>query len=333
MELLQQKLEAWLGKCGIVNRDDVILYAARLAKLGVNEPVDLAKEAEEVWTKDIKPLHIKKIKKGIKALLKREKRDALCTEVNGFIDRARLVIDESPKGCLGRGGNGEVFRGTLDGRAVAIKRLRQGQTHHEGDFAREAKNLRKLRHPNMLVYIGWNNSEEFLLVTELMLNGSLYHCIKRKPGTYAWAQLGAQVALDTSKALSYLHEQRIVHFDVKSHNILLSDDGRVAKLGDVGLLKKMVDTMTTAPAAFTPLYTAPEIKWGRKVNEKCDIYSLGMVMSVIYCQREPEFGEGRLDYTNAAVWFCELLDLMMHDDPSQRPCAQDVQRTIEAHLD
>ena len=70
-----------------------------------------------------------------------------------------------------------------------------------------------------------------------------------------------------------------------------------------------------------------------QVNEKCDIYSLGMVMSVIYCQREPEFGEGRLDYTNAAVWFRELLDLMMHDDPQQRPRAQDVQRTIEAHLD
>ena len=40
------------------------------------------------------------------------------------------------------------------------------------DFAREAKNLRELRHPNMLVYIGWN-SKEFLLVTELLLNGSL----------------------------------------------------------------------------------------------------------------------------------------------------------------
>ena len=82
-------------------------YATRFAELGIDEPADLAEEQEEVWTRDIKMMHLRKIKRGIEALRKGDTDtsqqltiestlrpsesidDALCTEVHGFIDRAR----------------------------------------------------------------------------------------------------------------------------------------------------------------------------------------------------------------------------------------------------
>ncbi len=78
-----------------------------------------------------------------------------------------------------------------------------------------------------------------MLVTEYLARGDLWHALQRLPadggpGIFAWHRWGRRIALDIARGLCFLHGLGIVHFDLKSHNILLAADG-TAKIADVGL--------------------------------------------------------------------------------------------------
>ncbi|KAL5989737.1 hypothetical protein ACLOJK_010631 [Asimina triloba] len=153
------------------------------------------------------------------------------------------VATEDFKDRLGGGGFGSVFRGALeDGTRIAVKRLdNRGQGMKE--FLAEVETMGNIHHFNLVRLIGFCSEESCqLLVYEFMSNGSLDTWIfnSQRNREIEW-QTRKKIVLGIAKGLTYLHDeclQRIIHLDIKPHNILL-DDNFNAKVSDFGLSKQM----------------------------------------------------------------------------------------------
>ncbi|KAG0462918.1 hypothetical protein HPP92_021394 [Vanilla planifolia] len=194
---------------------------------------------------------------------------------------------------LGQGGFGTVFRGTLNGIDIAVKRLNAvGQGKKE--FLVEVQTIGAIHHVNLVRLIGFcAEKAQRLLVFEYLPNGSLEKWIFRKAEDCAldW-QTKRKIIIQIAKGLAYLHEecrQRIAHLDIKPQNILLDQDFNV-KVADFGLAK-LIDrdeSQIVTRMRGTPGYLAPE--WLTSIiTEKVDVYSFGVVVLEII------FGRKNLD--------------------------------------
>ena len=106
-----------------------------------------------------------------------------------------------------------------------------------------------------------------VLVTEYMEKGDLCSAIARAPEKCSWERLGKKMALDIARGLAFLHARNIVHFDLKSGNVLLNNSN-TAKLADVGLAKILTDAHGSNLVTFlatadlgTFAWAAPEVKF------------------------------------------------------------------------
>jgi serine/threonine protein kinase len=178
---------------------------------------------------------------------------------------------------IGSGAYGVVYRGLdkTNGAFLAVKEIYCGQDVVGGmtDVVSEVQILQRLRHPNIVRYVGaailW---DRLYIFTEWVSGGSL---------TQILAQFGqlpvglvAQHTLQILKGLAYLHNQGIVHRDIKGQNILVSKDGRI-KLADFGAAR-LLKNITKGPALFgTPAFLAPEVITNERCDIKADIWSLG----------------------------------------------------------
>ncbi|HLV97610.1 MAG TPA: protein kinase [Ktedonobacterales bacterium] len=188
---------------------------------------------------------------------------------------------------LGRGGMGQVYRARdprLE-REVAIKVLADALSKEPGyleRFRREARAVAKLNHPNIVpVYDFGEQGNLTYLVMPLIPGGTLRDYLaqrRRLPLAEALAIL-EQVA----SALQYAHERGLVHRDVKPANILMSAEGRalLSDFGIVRLVEKGDSSATlTRMGAFvgSPEYAAPEMVTGAPVDQRVDLYALGVVL-------------------------------------------------------
>lgn len=152
----------------------------------------------------------------------------------------------SEQNILGRGGFGVVYRGELeDGTQVAVKRMEAAVVSSKGlsEFESEIAVLTKVKHRHLVGLLGFcAEGMERLLVYEYMPQGNLgqhlfeYKDISEKPLTW---KMRLTIALDVARGLEYLHNlahRSFIHRDLKSSNILLTDDFR-AKVSDFGLVK------------------------------------------------------------------------------------------------
>ncbi|KAJ1275440.1 hypothetical protein BS78_05G135600 [Paspalum vaginatum] len=169
---------------------------------------------------------------------------------------------------LGRGGFGVVFKGTLNGKLVAVKRCDSGTMGTKGlqEFMAEIDVLRKVRHRHLVALLGYcTHGNERLLVYEYMSGGTLreHLCDLQQSGytPLTWTQR-MTIALDVARGIEYLHglaQETFIHRDLKPSNILLDQDLR-AKVSDFGLVKLAKDTdksmMTRVAGTFG--YLAPE---------------------------------------------------------------------------
>jgi len=114
----------------------------------------------------------------------------------------------------------------------------------QGDgFQKEISILKSCRDANIVQFQGaYLGPERTLLVTEYMEGGNLMENLTR--GRVTWWRRGRKIAIDVAKGLVYLHSRRIVHFDLKSPNILLARDG-TGKIGDVGMAKILARNYVT----------------------------------------------------------------------------------------
>ncbi|KAH7657793.1 Non-specific serine/threonine protein kinase protein [Dioscorea alata] len=183
---------------------------------------------------------------------------------------------------VGIGFFGEVFRGIWNGTDVAIKVFLEQDltTENMEDFCNEISILSCLRHPNVILFLGACMKPPHLsMVTEYMEMGSLYYLIhmsgqKKK---LSWRKK-LKFIRDICKGLMYMHRMKIVHRDLKSANCLVNKYWTV-KICDFGLSRVMTDVpMRDESSAGTPEWMAPELIRNEPITEKCDIFSLGVIM-------------------------------------------------------
>ncbi|KAM1462839.1 hypothetical protein ACFX15_046113 [Malus domestica] len=183
---------------------------------------------------------------------------------------------------VGIGFFGEVFRGVWNGTDVAIKVFLEQDLTAENmeDFCNEISILSRLRHPNVILFLGaCTKPPRLSMVTEYMEMGSLYYLIhlsgqKKK---LSWRRR-LKMLRDICRGLMCMHRMKIVHRDLKSANCLVNKHWTV-KICDFGLSRIMSETnMKDSSSAGTPEWMAPELIRNEPFTEKCDIFSLGVLM-------------------------------------------------------
>lgn len=184
---------------------------------------------------------------------------------------------------IGEGGMAVVYKSKdrLLNRFVAIKILRPEYTKDSqfvDSFRKESQAAAGLQHSNIIsVYDVGHEGNIHFIVMELVDGKPLSDIIKeRAPMDYKSA---IEIAKQVASALSLAHENNIIHRDIKPHNIMITKDG-TAKLGDFGIAKAVSDATLTETSKIigSVHYFSPEQARGAYVDERSDIYSLGIVM-------------------------------------------------------
>ena len=214
-------------------------------------------------------------------------------EIRRYRDNPHWVIQreevEVTKEVLGKGGWGEVKVGLFRGTRVAVKCL-----HHEivsefylELFSREMEIASRVRHPNLLQFIGATKVGNPIIVTELMPT-SLRNELQKSP--MARPQV-MSIGIDVASALNYLHlwkPQPILHRDVSSANVLLEQSigyqwrAKVSDYGSANLLDKV---QTAGPGS--PVYSAPEATTPSLHSPAMDVYSFGILLMEMSIGRFP----------------------------------------------
>ncbi|CAN4097585.1 unnamed protein product [Withania somnifera] len=200
---------------------------------------------------------------------------------------------------LGRGGFGAVYRTVLgDGHPVAIKKLTVSSlVKSQEDFEREVRKLGKVRHHNLVTLEGyyWTPSLQ-LLIYEFVAGGNLYkHLHEGSDGCFlSWSER-FNIILGTAKSLAHLHQMNVIHYNLKSSNILIDSSGK-PKVADYGLarLLPMLDRYVLSSKIQSALgYMAPEFACKSvKITTKCDVYGFGvLVLEVVTGKRPIEYME------------------------------------------
>ncbi|MGE0492684.1 MAG: serine/threonine-protein kinase [Vulcanimicrobiota bacterium] len=200
---------------------------------------------------------------------------------------------------VGRGGTAEVYRATgQDGLDVAVKIMRgsEGDSEEAERFRREIKACLKLVHPNLARIYDWGETSQgrLYLVSELLVGETLSARLRKEPVGSGRDQLLATVLPDVGEALAYLHDECVVHRDVKPGNIFLTNSGKT-KLIDLGLARGgELQTMTrTGVALGTPHYMSPEQVSG-DYTPQSDQYALGVIAYEIVTGERPYQGDDSL---------------------------------------
>jgi serine/threonine protein kinase len=190
-------------------------------------------------------------------------------------------------GELGRGAMGVVYKAedpNLD-RVVALKTIvieadAEGRKEYEKRFFLEAKAAGKLNHPNIVTVYDFGEEEGVaFLAMELVEGKDLREQLKDKKGEGLPAGDAVDIAQQIAEGLGYAHERGIVHRDVKPGNIMLQPRGQ-AKIMDFGLARMRVADHKTSTGMVlgTPKYMSPEQVAGLPVDQRSDIFSLGIVL-------------------------------------------------------
>ncbi|KAK2972905.1 hypothetical protein RJ640_026657, partial [Escallonia rubra] len=211
----------------------------------------------------------------------------------GF-ERGRMVFFEGAKRfeledllrasaeMLGKGGFGTAYKAVLDdGNVVAVKRLKEAVVGGKREFEQHMEVLGRLRHPNVVGLKAYYFArDEKLLVYEYMGNGNLFWLLhgNRGPGRTPldWTTR-LKIAAGSARGLAFIHSSckslKLTHGNIKSTNILLDKSGN-ARVSDFGLA--VFAPPTTGPKSNS--YRAPEILDGKKITQKADVYSFGVLL-------------------------------------------------------
>lgn len=194
-------------------------------------------------------------------------------------------------GCIGRGAYGEVrkcqHKETKVQRAVKIINKNCLEEEEKNKMLTEIDILRKMDHPNILkLYEFFQDEKRYFLVTEICKGGELFDKISDE--SYFNEHDAANLMKQVLSAINYCHSRKIVHRDLKPENLLLDADVENPKIKiiDFGTSQQYDPTKKMTQKFGTPYYIAPEVL-KKSYNEKCDLWSCGVILYILLCGYPP----------------------------------------------
>ncbi|KAL9669490.1 hypothetical protein QQ045_007037 [Rhodiola kirilowii] len=238
---------------------------------------------------------------------------------------------------IGQGSCGSVYHAQWYGSDVAVKVFSRQEYTDDTifSFRQEVSLMKRLRHPNVLLFMGAVTSPEHLaIVTEFLPRGSLFRLLQRNTSKLDWRKR-VHMSLDIARGINYLHHCNppIIHRDLKSSNLLV-DRNWTVKVGDFGLSRLKHETyLSTNTGKGTPQWMAPEVLRNEPLNEKSDVYSFGVVLWELATEKVPWENLNSMQVIGAVGFmnhrleipkdvdpqWASLIESCCHSDPNQRP--------------
>jgi len=190
---------------------------------------------------------------------------------------------------IGEGSFGTVYRGKHNptGFELAIKIVQMDADNFES-LTSEIAVLKRCKHPNIVNYFGsCSQGDSIWILMNHNALGSVRDIIERKKSPLKEKQV-AFVCGEVLKGLAYLHNQNIIHKDLKSAHILMNESGEVS-LGGFRVSERVMSSSTLGNIAGTPYWMAPEISTA-KYNTKVDIWSLG-ISAIEMAEGKPPYAD------------------------------------------
>ncbi|KAJ9703837.1 hypothetical protein PVL29_005208 [Vitis rotundifolia] len=191
------------------------------------------------------------------------------------IDANLLTLENK----VASGSYGDLFKGTYRSQEVAIKILKPESVNTDmlREFSQEVYIMRKIRHKNVVQFIGaCTRPPNLCIITEFMSRGSVYDFLHKQRGAFKLPSL-LKVAIDVAKGMNYLHENNIIHRDLKTANLLM-DENDVVKVADFGVARVQTQSGVMTAETGTYRWMAPEVIEHRPYNHKADVFSFGIVL-------------------------------------------------------
>ena len=233
---------------------------------------------------------------------------------------------------LGRGGWGEVRVAKFRGLKMAAKLLYDVivSDYNRRQFTREMTIAAKIRHPNLLLFIGATREGEAIILTELMPTSL---CRELQRNEMPQVQI-TSIAQDVACALRYLHQWRpfpIIHRDISSANVLLEPlpNGWRAKVSDYGSANFMNAVVTVAPGS--PAYAAPEACYPDQHSPKMDTFSYGVLLMELCIRELPESTPVQREAQILQIQWAAMVSLVRRctsERPADRPSMRDIMELL-----
>ncbi|XP_078441234.1 protein kinase STUNTED-like isoform X2 [Wolffia australiana] len=220
----------------------------------------------------------------------------------------------SPEMLIGKGGSSRVYRGVLPGgREMAVKLLNR-YDHVIQDFTTEIEILTAVHDKNIVSLLGLClENENYAMIYDYYRRGSLEESLHDDASTLGWTAR-FDIAIGVAEALDYLHGESgtarsVIHGDVKSSNVLITDDLQ-PRLSDFGLARRnSSDTSHQSgnDIAGTFGYLAPEYLISGKLNEEVDVYAFGVVLLELLTGKKPIDTENPGGHESLVMWAKPLM--------------------------
>ncbi|XP_028760145.1 probable serine/threonine-protein kinase DDB_G0282963 isoform X1 [Neltuma alba] len=243
---------------------------------------------------------------------------------------------------IGQGSCGTVYHALWYGSDVAVKVFSKQEYSDDVimSFRQEVSVMKRLRHPNVLLFMGAVTSPQRLcIVTEFLPRGSLFRLLQRNTAKLDWRRR-VHMALDIARGVNYLHHcsPPIIHRDLKSSNLLV-DKNWTVKVGDFGLSRLKHETyLTTKTGKGTPQWMAPEVLRNEPSDEKSDVYSFGVILWELTTEKIPWESLNSMQVIGAVGFMNQRLEIpkdvdpkwaaiiesCWHSDPACRPTFQEL---------
>ena len=246
-------------------------------------------------------------------------------ESHWLVQRREIELTEEEKG---RGGWAAVKVANFRGTRVAAKCFYQQilvSRYNRQLFNREMNMAARLRHPNLVQFIGASLEGEPIILTELMTT-SLRAELEKGPIEHAQI---TSIGLDVARALNYLHLMQphpIIHRDISSANVLLDPlpgNGWKAKVSDYGSVNLLRELRTVGPGS--PVYAAPEASVPAEQSPKMDIFSFGVLLIEMLSDEFPaEDARQRLLDSIDHAGYLNLIGRCLREQKEERPSANEI---------
>ena len=298
--------------------------------------------------------------KKIRIKKKKEKGDEITLEPEDLenVEIDKLLNEEiryeeltfPEKSDIGTGAFGDIKKAYWRKTLVCVKFLKTALEKKENQvisFIEEFNLLKKLRHPNILLYIGGNvSSKPHFLVTEYCENGNLFSFLHSKDSPELEDIERINLALEIAQGINYLHSFKppILHRDLKSLNILL-DKNYVAKIADFGWARLRDEHMTKLRGTFQ--WMAPEVITKECYSEKADVYSFGIILWEFWSKDPPYKGIKAKEVAvrvklnknyrpvipeNVPEEIAELMECCWDENPEKRPSFSEIINFLDEYL-